>query len=110
KINRISTKTEEERLIEIAYHLLIQAKPVTLKEFEEKYFTNEADIKRDFEKINKWFAQFDLYIETRQRVGSIVIEEEFHKRIALAHLSELVSSNQERNYVLDFFRKYLIKA
>lgn len=110
KINRISTKTEEERLIEIAYHLLIQAKPVTLKEFEEKYFTNAADIKRDFEKINKWFAQFDLYIETRQRVGSIVIGEEFHKRNALAHLSELVSANQERNYVLDFFPEYEIKA
>src|SRR5699024_12516624 len=77
KINRISTKTEEERLIESAYQLLIQAKPVTLKEFEEKYFTNATDIKRDFEKINKWFAQFDLYIETRQRVGSIVIGEEF---------------------------------
>src|SRR5699024_3071761 len=77
---------------------------------EEKYFTNATDIKRDFEKINKWFAQFDLYIETRQRVGSIVIGEEFHKRNALAHLSELVSANQERNYVLDFFPEYESQA
>src|SRR5699024_12536761 len=69
-----------------------------------------SDIQRDFEKISKWFAHFHFYIETRQTVGSIVIGEEFHKRNALAHLSELVSSNQERNYVLDFFPEYEIKA
>src|SRR5699024_11684747 len=44
------------------------------------------------------------------RLGSIVEGEEFYKRNAIAHLSELVSSHYQRNYVLDFFPEYEINA
>src|SRR5699024_10874098 len=64
---QVSTKTKEERVIEIAYYLLISSKPVTLKDLAEKYFTSPADIKRDLEMIEEWLSRFDLNVMTRQR-------------------------------------------
>src|SRR5699024_3072020 len=66
KMYRIPLKTKEERMIEIAYHLLISSKPVTLKDLAEKYFTNSADIKRDLDRIGNWLNRFNLNITTRQ--------------------------------------------
>jgi len=110
RMYRMTTKTNEERLIEIAYHLLSSSNPVTLKKLAEEYFTNPADIKKDLEKIATWLSQFHVTITTRQRIGSIVEGEEFDKRKALAHLSELVSSHDRRNYVLDFFPEVEVNA
>ncbi|MBU5468326.1 BglG family transcription antiterminator [Virgibacillus sp. MSJ-26] len=107
---QVNVKTKEERVIEIAYHLLISSKPFTLKESAEKYFTNPADIKRDLEKIEEWLSRFNLKVTTKQRLGSIVEGDEFYKRNAIAHLSELVSSYSQRNYVLDFFLESEINA
>jgi len=107
---QVSAKTNEERVIEIAYELLISSNPVTLKDLAEKYFTNTSDIKRDLEKIEEWLFRFDLKVMTRQRIGSVVEGEEFDKRNALAHLSELVSRPQQRDYILDFFQDNEINA
>src|SRR5699024_9483955 len=107
---QVSTKTKEERVIEIAYYLLISSKPVTLKDLAEEYFTSPADIKRDLEMIEEWLSRFDLNVMTRQRIGSVINGEEFDKRNALAHLSELVSKHQQRDYILDFFQDNEINA
>lgn len=106
----VPSKTKEERVIEVAYHLLTSSQPVTLKELAEKYFTNSADIRRDMDQIEEWLSPFHLRMMTRQRVGSIVQGEEFSKRNALAHLSELVSSQDNRDYVLNFFPDNEINA
>lgn len=107
---RMTTKTNEERLIEIAYHLLTSSNPVTLKKLAEEYFTNPTDIKSDLEKITTWLSHFHLTITTKQRIDSMIEGEEFDKRKALAHLSELVSAHDERNYVLDFFPEVEVNA
>lgn len=110
KMYQVKDETDEERMIEIAYHLLVSSHPITLKQLAEEYFTTLVEIKQDFERIGKWLIPFQLQIITRQRMGSIVEGEEFNKRNALAHLSELVSSPENRNCVLDFFPKGEIAA
>lgn len=104
------SKTEEERLIQIAYQLLIRIKPITLKQLAETHYTNTATIKKDLENIADWLQQFNLSIVSKQRIGSSITGDERHKRNALAHLSELVSPFSERSYVLDLFPSYEIRA
>lgn len=107
---QIATTTDEELLIEVAYQLLTSTHPLTLKSLAEKYFTNPSTIKQELDKVNQWIAQFDLQIVTRQRVGSFVEGTELNKRNALAHLSELVSSEHTKTYVLDFFHDVETRA
>lgn len=99
----VSTKTNEERMIEIAYQLLTSSSPVTLKKLSEKYYTNTADIKKDIDYIRDWLEKFKLELSTKQREGNRVIGEELHKRNALAHLSELVTASPTRERILSFF-------
>lgn len=105
-VYRVTEGTEEERMIETAYHLLVSAKPVTLTALADKYFTTPAAMKQDLARIEKWLAPFRLTMTTKQRVGTTVEGKELHKRNALAHLSELVTSPEHRNYVLDFFPEH----
>lgn len=99
----VSTKTNEERMIEIAYQLLTSSSPVTLKDLAETYYTHTVDIRKDIDYIREWLEKFKLELSTKQREGNRVIGEELHKRNALAHLSELVTASPTRERVLSFF-------
>lgn len=100
---QVHSQTTEERIIEIAYHLLMSTKAITLTRLAEHYYTHSNDIKMNLNLIAEWLHRFNLEMDTRQGVGSIVRGEELNKRSALAHLSELVAEQQERDVVLDFF-------
>ncbi|WP_099159672.1 BglG family transcription antiterminator [Virgibacillus ndiopensis] len=108
--NQKDPMTEAERTIEIAYKLLVSNKPITLGDFAERYYTNKAEIKKDLAKIKSWFDRYDLSLVSKQRLGNIVSGSELNKRNALAHLSELLSSVTERNYILDLFPPYEVAA
>lgn len=99
----VSTKTNEERMIEIAYQLLTSSSSVTLKDLAETYYTHTVDIRKDIDYIREWLEKFKLELSTKQREGNRVIGEELHKRNALAHLSELVTAPPTRERVLSFF-------
>ncbi|MGY0692469.1 hypothetical protein ACW2QC_06690 [Virgibacillus sp. FSP13] len=88
--------------------MLIRDKPITPKWLAEQHFTIKATIKKDLQKISEWMQEFELSLVSKQRIGSIVTGSELKKRNALAHLSELMSSVTERNYVLDLFPPYEI--
>lgn len=96
-------RTAEERTIQMAYQLLSSKQFLTLQHLAERFYTNQAAIRKDLETIADWLEDFGLTLVSKQRVGSGVNGSELNKRNALAHLSELVSPSEERNYILDLF-------
>lgn len=101
--------TTEERIIEIAYQLLITNKPITLQHLAERYYVSKSIIKEDLETIERWFERFDVELMSKQRVGNFIDGTERNKRNALARLSELIPSTAEnKNYVLQLFMPYEI--
>ncbi|MBM7573562.1 BglG family transcription antiterminator [Aquibacillus albus] len=102
-------KTSEDRITEIAYHLLVNDKAVTLQELAKSYYVPRATIKKDMDAIANWLKVFDLELISKPRIGNVVQGNEFNKRSALAHLSQLASSaSSNKNYVLDLFLDYEI--
>ncbi|MDC3411961.1 BglG family transcription antiterminator [Aquibacillus sp. 3ASR75-11] len=102
-------KTSADRFVEIAYQLLVSDKPITLKMLAERYYVPKGAIKKDMETIGEWLKGYYLDLESKPRLGNVVIGTELNKRSALAHLSELTSSiTQDKNDVLDLFLPYEI--
>lgn len=101
-INPLSYESEEERVLQIAYSLLMNVKPVTLQDIATNYFVNRTTIKRDLDKIEKWLERMGLALVSKQRVGLIVEGNEKNKRTALARLSDLIH-NQE--FTIQFIKK-----
>jgi activator of the mannose operon, transcriptional antiterminator len=102
-------KTNEERIIEIAYQLLIHDKPLTLQDLAERYYVTKKTIKEDMENITNWLKRFDLELLSKQRIGNVITGTELNKRSALAHLSQLIPSlSDDKGYVFDLFLPYEI--
>ncbi len=102
-------KTNEERLIEVAYQLLTSNKPITLQHLSHRYYVPKATIKKDIETIAKWLGRFELELVSKQRLGNVVQGTELQKRNALAHLSGIIPfTSNEKNVVLDLFLPYEI--
>ncbi|TDL73628.1 BglG family transcription antiterminator [Rhodococcus qingshengii] len=102
-------KTNEERLIEMAFQLLTGDKPITLQQWADSYFVTKAAVKRDIEIITHWLQHFDLELASKQRLGNVIKGTELKKRNALAHLSELIPTFANgKNVVLDLFLPYEI--
>lgn len=102
-------KAAEERIIEIAYLLLVSENPVTLQSLAERYFVPKATIKKEMEFVEKWFADYELELISKPRLGNLLQGTELQRRNALAHLSQLIASvSIEKNYVLDLFLPYEI--
>lgn len=99
-------KTTEDRFVEIAYHLLISDKPITIKELVNRYYVPKGLIKKDLDRIAKWLEKYGLELVSKPRIGNTIEGMELNKRSALAHLSELLSNDQEKNYVLELFLLY----
>lgn len=87
-----AASTDEARVIQIAYKLLMAVKSVTAQELASHYFVNRATIKKDLDKIEKWLKRYDLSLVTRKRVGLSIDGNEKKKRAALSRLWELIDN------------------
>ncbi|UHA60050.1 PRD domain-containing protein [Metabacillus litoralis] len=109
KLLSTEPKTQEDRFIEMAYHLLVSNKAITLQELSKKYFVPKVTIKKELDTIADWLTNYQLELISKPRLGNIVQGSELQKRSALAHLSELLSSlSDNKNYVLELFLPYEI--
>ncbi|MFG6147841.1 BglG family transcription antiterminator [Halobacillus sp. B23F22_1] len=101
------SKSDQDRILELAYHLLVEEQSMTLTKMAENHLTTVPIIKKDIELINRWLENFKLEIVSKQRLGSVIIGRELDKRNALAHLPELVSSaGISSDYLLHLFPSY----
>ncbi|OME92749.1 MULTISPECIES: BglG family transcription antiterminator [Paenibacillus] len=91
--NESSTEhvSDEERVLHLAYRLLMNAKPVTIQNLASLFYVNKTIIRRDMEKIEGWLHSFDLNLVTKQRVGLMIEGSEKNKRMALARLNQLIN-------------------
>ncbi|MFO6495710.1 MULTISPECIES: BglG family transcription antiterminator [Bacillus] len=87
-------KTDEERMLDIAYHLLMNPKPASAKDIAARYFLNKSAIKKDLTKIGGWLKRFDLTLVSKQRLGLTIKGSEKNKRKAMARLSDLIDHPQ----------------
>lgn len=74
-----------ERRFEIAYSLLMDTKPITLKKLSGMYYVSQDIINKDLDEIGRQMEKFNLKIVSRQRVGTLLEGLEKDKREALAH-------------------------
>ncbi|WP_255668420.1 BglG family transcription antiterminator [Brevibacillus daliensis] len=95
--NRTKYESDEERILQIAYNLLMKIKPVTAQDMASRHFVNRATIKKDLDKIEEWLNRFDLALVSKQRVGLTIEGNENKKRKALARLSDLISTPELTN-------------
>lgn len=93
----VSYASDEERVLQIAYSLLMNVKPVTVQELAERYFVNRAAVKKDLDRIEKWLEELGLELILKQRVGLTVEGDERNKRKALAKLSDLIHNRELMN-------------
>ncbi|WP_068614441.1 BglG family transcription antiterminator [Paenibacillus tuaregi] len=85
-------KSDEERILHLAYRLLMNAKPVAIQDLASEYYVNKAVIRKDLDQIREWLRRFDLTLISKQRVGLGVEGSEKSKRTALARLDQLIDS------------------
>jgi len=85
-------QSDEERILQIAYDLLMNVQPVTAKEFADQYFLNRSTIKKDLNKIEKWLRRFGLALVSKQRIGLIIEGTEKNKRKALTRILDLINN------------------
>lgn len=93
----IGYASDEERLLQIAYSLLMNVKPVTVQELAEQYFVNRATVKKDLDRIETWLEELGLDLIVKQRIGLTVESDERSKRKALAKLSDLIHNRELMN-------------
>lgn len=93
----ISYESDEDRVLQIAYSLLMNVKPVTVQELAEQYFVNRATIKKDLDRIENWLEELGLDLIVKQRIGLTVESDERSKRKALAKLSGLIHNQELMN-------------
>ncbi|MCU4764065.1 BglG family transcription antiterminator [Bacillus cereus] len=93
----IGYASDEERLLQIAYSLLMNVKPVTVQELAEQYFVNRATVKKDLDRIETWLEELGLDLVVKQRIGLTVESDERSKRKALAKLSDLIHNRELMN-------------
>ncbi|GIP49137.1 putative licABCH operon regulator [compost metagenome] len=82
-------ETGEERLIAVAYQLLMETKPITIQELADKHYTSKSVIKKDLDSLREWLDKRDLSVVSKQKVGVLIEGKERDKRSALSKLSQL---------------------
>ncbi|NPC92959.1 BglG family transcription antiterminator [Bacillus sp. WMMC1349] len=100
--HQITDETDEKRVLQIAYHLLMNDKPVTAKEIAEKHYLNKAAIKKDLTQIEEWLKQYQLTLVSKQRLGLMITGSEKNKRKALARIADLIDN---REFASQFIKK-----
>ncbi|WP_158234628.1 BglG family transcription antiterminator [Lentibacillus sediminis] len=105
RIYQDAAVSDDDRLLEMAYQLLVSDKPLTLASLAGEHFTNTTTVKNDLNRIARWLEGYHLELLSKQRLGHFVKGEELNKRNALANLSELIPSEPgERRRVLHLFQ------
>lgn len=95
---------EEERVIQIAYHLLMDPSPITFQDLMNRYYVSKTVIKKDIGQIETCLDRFSIKVVTRQRVGFTLDGTEKDKRTALARLYEMVTQPAlTRDFMKDQF-------
>ncbi|MCY8493521.1 BglG family transcription antiterminator [Bacillus inaquosorum] len=87
-------RTDEERMLQIAYDLLMNVKPVSAKEIAAQHFVNRSAIKKDLCAVEEWLKRHDLTLVSKQRLGLKVEGNEKSKRKALARISDLIDNTE----------------
>ncbi|MEC1527977.1 BglG family transcription antiterminator [Bacillus spizizenii] len=87
-------RTDEERILQIAYDLLMNLKPVSAKEIAAQHFVNRSSIKKDLCAVEEWLKRFDLTLVSKQRLGLKIDGNEKNKRKALARISDLIDNTE----------------
>ncbi|WHZ59303.1 BglG family transcription antiterminator [Metabacillus hrfriensis] len=100
-----------ERVLQIAYQLLMSVKPVTVQDFALQYFVNKAIIKKDLDKIDEWLKDMDLTLISKQRVGLTIIGAEKNKRTAFSRFYQLTNNMTSSNqFIKEQFSSYEAEA
>src|SRR5699024_9916883 len=111
RVYHTETGSGSDRLLEMAYQLLVSDKPLTLASLAEKYYTNKTTVRDELNRIARWLAGYDLELESKQRLGHLIKGKELNKRNALANLSELIpSESREKRQVLQLFPQHEINT
>ncbi|TYR81355.1 BglG family transcription antiterminator [Priestia megaterium] len=93
----VHAQSDEQRIIEIAYDILMNSKNVTVQDLASRYFVNKAVIRKDLLTIEKWLQSFQLTLVVKQKVGLIIEGDEKQKRTALARLPLLLNDSSFGN-------------
>ncbi|GGB71755.1 BglG family transcription antiterminator [Fictibacillus barbaricus] len=93
-------ESDDERVVQIAYHLLMSVKPLTAQDLSSRYFVAKSAIKKDLDLLEVWLKKFNLTLVTKQKVGLHVEGFEKDKRSALSRLSELLVRKEPANLFL----------
>lgn len=102
--------SEEERLIEIAHHLLISKQPITLQTFANTYFVHRGIITQDLQRLTAWLSGFELNLVSKPGKGNIIEGTELAKRNAIAHITQLVSPQADKKSILHLFLPHEIST
>ncbi|QDX93489.1 PRD domain-containing protein [Brevibacillus laterosporus] len=90
----VKYESDEKMILEIAYQLLMNVKPIIAQDLASQYFVNKAVIKKSLDKIENWLKAWGLTLISKQKVGLIIEGNEKDKRTALARLSQLTNNSQ----------------
>ncbi|RUT33574.1 transcription antiterminator [Paenibacillus zeisoli] len=90
--DRPRRESDEERVLQLAYRLLMDTRPIPLQGLAAEYFVHKTVIRKDMDTIEAWLQRFDLTLISRHRVGLVVEGSEKNKRAALARLDQLIDS------------------
>jgi activator of the mannose operon, transcriptional antiterminator len=110
KVTPTDDRNEEDRLIKIAYQLLMEAKHTTLQSLAEQFFVHKNVVKKDLNKIEKWLEKYHLTLISKQRLGLVVEGSEQNKRTALANLYQLINpSITNRHFIKSQFPSHEVR-
>ncbi|PGS62323.1 PTS sugar transporter subunit IIA [Bacillus cereus] len=108
--NRTKYKSDEERILHIAYNLLMNVQVLTAQGLASQHYVNRATIKKDIERIAKWLSRFELKIISKQGIGLMIDGNEKNKRYALARLSDLTCNlNRTNQFIKEQFLYYEVE-
>jgi activator of the mannose operon (transcriptional antiterminator) len=103
-------RNDEERLLEIAYRLLMETNHLTLKSLAEQFYVHKNVVKKDLHKIEEWLKKYQLTLISKQKIGLVVKGNEQNKRIALANLHQLIHPFYlNRHFIKSQFPAYELK-
>ncbi|WP_458118958.1 BglG family transcription antiterminator [Paenibacillus sp. Z6-24] len=85
---------DKERIVQIAYRLLMSAEPLTAQELADRFYVSRNTIRSDLDLIADWLEPLQLRVVTRQRIGMIIEGEERYKRLALVRLNRLADNGE----------------
>lgn len=91
--------SQEDRLMEMAYELLLGTSHVTLQSLANRYYMPKSVLKKELHQLEQWLEKYGLRLVLRKKLGLIIDGSERNKRAAAANLCELAGSFTNRSFV-----------